>query len=157
MCNVDTLRKVIKRAKAVRGPDSGPGSLLWFTLLDYILYQSFRLYQHGHMEGKLETFKSFKQFQKERQRNKSYRSFLFCLCNYTGGLESTKMDEYFPGLRQQIDHRTNKQDSANLQMAQMNSQDPLLQRITGHLNLHQWLENQSTGSLILRMHCLPKG
>lgn len=113
MGNVDTLRKIVKGARAIRGPDSGPGSLFWFTLLDYIFYQAFQHYQHGQMESKLDDFKSFKQFQQARKKNKSYRAYLRLLSNYIGGLDSNKMDEYFPGLRQQVNRRCTSQTEAS--------------------------------------------
>ena len=32
MGNVDTVQKVVKNRKGVRGPDSGPGSPMWFDM-----------------------------------------------------------------------------------------------------------------------------
>ena len=61
MGNVDIVRKVLKKRMAVRGPDSGPGSLMWFVMFGYTLYNAFRLYQHGQLESQLDSFQSFKQ------------------------------------------------------------------------------------------------
>ena len=36
MGNVDTVRKVVKKTKTTRGPNSGPGSLMWYIIFDYI-------------------------------------------------------------------------------------------------------------------------
>ena len=47
MGNVDTVRKVVKNVKALHGPDSGPGSLMWYTIFDYIFYNSFRIFQYA--------------------------------------------------------------------------------------------------------------
>lgn len=41
MGNIDTFCNVLSRAMAKRGPNSGPGSLMWDCLLDYALYQGF--------------------------------------------------------------------------------------------------------------------
>ena len=68
MGNVDIVRKVLKKRKAVRGPNSGPGSLIWFELVGYTFYDAFRLYQHGQLEQSMQKFSSFKQFQKARQK-----------------------------------------------------------------------------------------
>ena len=38
MGNIDTVRKIVKKRKAVRGPDSGPGSLMISNIIDYALY-----------------------------------------------------------------------------------------------------------------------
>ena len=87
MGNVDTVRRIIREATAKRGRNSGPGSLYWFVLLDYILFQAFRHYQHGQMESKLDKFKSFKQYQQERKRISSYQMFLNKLKNSIIGLD----------------------------------------------------------------------
>ncbi|KAL7459526.1 hypothetical protein ACHAWC_011246 [Mediolabrus comicus] len=101
MGNVDTIRRVVKTARAIRGRDSGPGSLMWSVILDYILYQAFRVHQHGCLEHKVGSFKSFKQFQREKKRNKSYRAFLYQLMS---DLTPEEMSHYFPGLQAFIDH-----------------------------------------------------
>ena len=100
MGNVDTLWKVICGAVAKRGPDSGPGSLFWFVLMDYILFQAFRHYQHAEIERNLDRMVSFKQFQMERRRKVSYRCYLKKL---EEELKPLALEAYFPGLRQQID------------------------------------------------------
>ena len=100
MGNVDTLRHVIRGARAKRGPDSGPGSLLWFVLIDYVLYQAFRHYQHAQIEGKLDNFYSFKQLHNDRKKIVSYRAYLTKLLD---ALSPANLETYFPGIRQQID------------------------------------------------------
>ena len=72
MGNVDTIRQVIHEAMAKRGRDIGPGSLLWFVLLDYLLVQAFCHYQHAKVEHKLGKFVSMKQFQEARRKNNSF-------------------------------------------------------------------------------------
>ena len=100
MGNVDTLRHVIRGARAKRGPDSGPGSLLWFVLIDYVLYQAFCHYQHAQIEGKLDNFYSFKQLHNDRKKIVSYRAYLTKLLD---ALSPANLETYFPGIRQQID------------------------------------------------------
>ena len=100
MGNVDAIRRIIREAMAKRGRDSGPGCLLWFVLMDYLFVQAFCHYQHAQIEHRLGNFVSFKQFQMERKRTNSYRSFLKRLQKE---LTPSVVDAYFPGLRQQID------------------------------------------------------
>ena len=38
MGNVDTVRNMVKKKNAIRGPNSGPGYLMWYTVFDYIFY-----------------------------------------------------------------------------------------------------------------------
>ncbi len=97
MGNVDTVRNVVKEQMAKRGPDSGPGSLTWSNLLDYILYQAFRTYQHGQIESKLDTFVSFKQLQEHKFRSSSFSAYLWYLCD-RDSFNPSKMQEFFPGL-----------------------------------------------------------
>ena len=111
MGNVDIMRKVLEKRKAVRGPDSSPGSLMWFSLLGYTIYNAFRLYQHAQLERKLKEYKTFKQFQKARQLM-TYTSFLFklgvgpkCLCERA-------MVQYYPGLKEHLNHNHCVQDTA---------------------------------------------
>jgi len=47
MGNIDTIRNILLRAMAVQGPNGGPASLMWYFLLDYILYQGFHVYQYA--------------------------------------------------------------------------------------------------------------
>mmetsp|Transcript_15982 Transcript_15982/g.35779 ORF Transcript_15982/g.35779 Transcript_15982/m.35779 type:complete len:490 (+) Transcript_15982:2002-3471(+) len=100
MGNVDILRRVVKSARAVRGKDSKPGALFWFTLFDFIFYQAFRIYQHGKIEHKLESFHTFAQFRRERRRNNSFRAFLYELKKE---LSSQRLSKLFPGLKERID------------------------------------------------------
>ena len=79
MGNVDTVRKVVKGTKAVRGPDSGPGSLMWTTFIGYVLYQSFRIYQYAQLHTKLQQMSSLKQLQQEQKQIIMFRGFLFRL------------------------------------------------------------------------------
>ena len=101
MGNVDAVRRSVREAMAVRGPDSGPGSLLWFSLFDYILVQAHCHYQHAKIETALDRFSSFKQFKMERRRTNSYRSYLRKLLK---SLSPESIEDHFPGLRQRIDY-----------------------------------------------------
>ena len=67
MGNVDTVRQVVKNIKAVRGPDSGPGSLMWYTIFDYIFFNSFRIFQYAQLEKKLDRINTFKELQYQRK------------------------------------------------------------------------------------------
>jgi len=60
MGNVDTVRKVVKNRKAVRGPDSEPGSLMQFNMFDYTFNNGSRAYQHAMIEKKLDQITTFK-------------------------------------------------------------------------------------------------
>ena len=60
MSIVDIVRKVLKKRNAVRGPNSGPGSLIWFELFGYTLYTGFRLFQHEKLDQTIDEFESFK-------------------------------------------------------------------------------------------------
>ena len=89
MGNVDTVRRVVTTARAIRGRDSAPGSLYWYHLLDYILYQAFRVDQHTSIEGAMDSnlIKTHKQFVRTRKRNRSYRGYLYKLQNGLTGRE----------------------------------------------------------------------
>ena len=41
MVNVDSVRRIVQEAMAKRGRNSGPGSLLWFVLMNYLFFQTF--------------------------------------------------------------------------------------------------------------------
>ena len=103
MGNFDTIHKVVKFEKAVRGADSGPGSLLWYTLLDYVLYNAFCFFQISMMEKKLRCITSFKQLQKLKQKQLKFTAFLFKLCD-PGCFGEMMMKKFFRGLREMIDH-----------------------------------------------------
>ena len=78
MGNVDTVRKVAKKTKAIRGHNSGPGSLMWYTVFDYIFYNAFRIYQYTRLESKMGEITTVKQLHREKQKV-TFRSFLFKL------------------------------------------------------------------------------
>jgi hypothetical protein len=59
MGNVDTIRKVLQKDMAVRGPNSGPGSLMWYGLFDYVLYLTFKIFQYKQLEARLDKFCTF--------------------------------------------------------------------------------------------------
>ena len=107
MGNVDVVRKVLRRRRAWRGPDSGPGSLMWCVLLGYALYDAFRLYQHGQLEGQLDEIVSFKQFQKARQKICTFSKYLYKLAN-GGCFEEQHLAGFFPGLKEFINHGSKK-------------------------------------------------
>jgi hypothetical protein len=110
MGNVDTVRKVIRDAMPKHGSTCGPGSLLWFVLFDYILYNAFRHYQHGQVESKLDSFESFRQFQHTRTSQTSFRMCLRRLSKYDLGLNSSILDDYFPGRKEQVDRMKSGQE-----------------------------------------------
>ena len=106
MGNVDVVRKVLRRRRACRGPDSGPGSLIWCVMIGYALYNAFRLHQHVELEVQLDTLVSFKQFQKARQKI-TFTKFLYKLAN-GGFFDEKHMAGFFPGLKEFVDHGTKK-------------------------------------------------
>ena len=77
---VDLPRKVIKGKRAVRGPDSKPGSLMWLNMFGYILFQAWRKYQDSRLIHRLDEFKSFKELETARSNVISFNSFLYHLC-----------------------------------------------------------------------------
>ena len=110
MGNVDIVCKVMKKRNAVCGSDSGPGSLMWFELFGYALYNGFRLLQHGELDQKIDQFKTFKSFKKTRQK-RTFTSFLFKLANGECFNENTMVNS-FPGLREFINHGNTHAESA---------------------------------------------
>ena len=44
MGNVDTVRKVLGSHKVKRGSNTGPGSLQWYQLFNYICYNAWKVY-----------------------------------------------------------------------------------------------------------------
>merc|ERR1712232_193197 len=62
--------------------------------------QAFRIYQHGKIEDKLGSVKSFAQFRRERQRNNSFRAFLYALKKE---LSSSGLSKLFPDPEERID------------------------------------------------------
>ena len=101
MGNVDTVQKVVKNRKAVWGPDSGHGSLIWFNMFDYTFYNGLRTYQHAMIEKKLDQITTFKEFKKARQKV-TFTKFLYQLTNRDIFGDVT-MNAVFPGLRELID------------------------------------------------------
>ncbi len=108
MGNVDTIRNVLSRAMAVRGPNSGPGSLMWYLLLDYILYQGFRVYQYALLEKKMDHFITFKQLQKAKQAI-TFRSYLYHMSS-SNSFGEMVLQEYFPGLKENINRWSTVQE-----------------------------------------------
>ena len=96
MGNIDNVRKIVKKRRAVRGPDSGPGSLMIFNMFDYALYNGLRNWQHSVLESQVSLFTSFRQFQKARQKI-TYTKFLFKLLE-PSGFGILKCLRYYPGL-----------------------------------------------------------
>lgn len=73
MGNVDTVRGVIESAKPAHVA-LGPAAILWNTFLNYVLYNSFRLWQLDHVGvGGWETYTAYRE---ARKRSKTYRGFL---------------------------------------------------------------------------------
>ena len=103
MGNVDTVRKVLKKRKAVRGPDSKPGSLMWLGMFGYLDYNAFRLFQIADMEDMLDKFETFKEVQEWRQENITFTKYLF-LTSDENAFNEEVMRRYFPGLKEMINH-----------------------------------------------------
>ena len=82
MGGVDTVRKVVKGVKARRGSDCGPGSIFWYTIFDYLLYNAFRIYQFAKLEEKIRnnSIGNFRQLLKAKQRY-NFKAYLYSLSN----------------------------------------------------------------------------
>ena len=108
MGKIDTIRNVLSRAMAIRGPNSGPASLIWNVLLEYILYQDFCVYQYAQLENKLDQFTTFKQVQKVKQTI-TFGSYLYHMSD-SNSFGEMVLQEYFPGLKDNINCRSTVQD-----------------------------------------------
>ena len=98
---VDVLRKVIKSCRAKRGPDSGPGSLLWSVLVDFSLYEGMRLYQYTLLGSRVDNFATYFQLNKARQKTITYSAFIHLLSN-EDQLYEEAFERVFPGLIKQV-------------------------------------------------------
>ena len=69
MGNVDTVRKVLGLHKVKRGSNTGPGSLQWYQLFNYIMYNVWRLYSlnaiHKSKIDKINTWTQFRNCKKK--------------------------------------------------------------------------------------------
>eukprot|EP00984_Skeletonema_dohrnii_P032459 scaffold26691_cov108-Skeletonema_dohrnii-CCMP3373.AAC.1 len=103
MGNVDLVRKVIKSREAEYGSNSGPGSLMWFIMFGYSLFNGFRFHQHALIEPRLNTFTTFKQLQVARKRyGGTFEEYLMELG--TGDFFSLEaLRKFYPGLKEKID------------------------------------------------------
>ena len=103
MGNVDTVRKVLGLHKVKRGSNTGPGSLQWYQLFNYIAYNAWRVYLlHDIHKKKMHKIKTWTQFRNCKKKRQSFRCFLDLLsCRDSFGYN--KFDEYYPGLRQKLD------------------------------------------------------
>ena len=77
---VDLPQKVIKGKRAVRGPDSKPGSLMWLNMFGYILFQAWRKYQDSRIIHLLDGFKSFRELETSQANVITFNAFLYRLC-----------------------------------------------------------------------------
>ena len=105
MGNVDTVRRILCYHKVKRGRNSGPGSLVWYMIFNYILVNAYKTYMCkvlvDHMDSN--RLKSWQQLKMKRKRDISFRNFLDSLANRDQfGL--FMIDKVYPGLRQKIDH-----------------------------------------------------
>ena len=105
MGNVDTVRRLLCYHKVKRGRNSGPGSLVWYMIFNYILVNAYKTYMCkvlvDHMDSN--RLKSWQQLKMKRKRDISFRNFLDSLANRDQfGL--FMIDKVYPGLRQKIDH-----------------------------------------------------
>merc|ERR1712176_1122886 len=100
---VDLPRKVIKSKRAIRGPDSKPGSLMWLNMFGYILFQAWRKYQDSRLIHQLDDIKSFKALQTSRAGIISFNAFLYQLCEGDDKINADTMRLLYPGLGETID------------------------------------------------------
>ena len=106
---VDCLRKVVKSARAPRGRDVGPGSLLWLTIFDYILYQAFRIYQASKVARITTNATSYRQLEHERHKY-SYPHFLADLVD-RDGIRSSHFESVYPWLPLKICHKRSQNEA----------------------------------------------
>ena len=76
MGNVDIVRKTLGNHKTKRGSNTKPGFLSWYTIFQYVLYQTFRTYTYSLLENKLSKVTSFMQLQDKRKHVMSFKDFL---------------------------------------------------------------------------------
>ena len=101
MGNVDIVRKTLGNHKTKRGSNTKPGFLSWYTIFQYVLYQTFRTYTYSLLEKKLSKVTSFMQLQDRRKHVMSFKDFLsqisardsFCISEF---------EKYYPGLREKF-------------------------------------------------------
>jgi len=99
---VDTIRKVLMGVRvAKRGPNTKPGSMLWYSNFDYVLYNAFRTFQYALLEEKMDSFTSYQAMQKARQST-TFKDYCYGLSN-VAELHTDSMAKFFPGLRDMID------------------------------------------------------
>ena len=111
---VDIMRKVIKSCRAKRGPDSGPGSLMWSVLIDFSIYEAMRLYQYTLIGSKVDMFATYYQLNKARQKSITYAAFIHLLSN-EDQLYEEAFERIFPGLIKQVAPRGVPTDSDETQ------------------------------------------
>ena len=92
----------------VLGPNSGPASVMWYVLLEYILYQGFCVYQYAQLEKKLDHFTTFKQLQKAKQTI-TFRSYLYHMSNANSFGEMVLQKNF--SVKENINRRSTVQDT----------------------------------------------
>ena len=112
MGNVHIVRKTLGNHKTKRGSNTKPGFLSWYTIFQYVLYQTFRTYTYSLLEKKLSKVTSFMQLQDKRKHIMSFKDFLsqisardsFCISEF---------EKFYPGLREKFNQsmRSQKDDS----------------------------------------------
>ena len=58
MGNVDTIRKVLAFHKVKRGSNTGPGSMTFYVLFGYILYNAYCVYIYSMMKDDIDEMKT---------------------------------------------------------------------------------------------------
>lgn len=98
MGNVDLARKVINSSKQIYSR-ANPLTLIWGNLLNYCLYNGFRLYQLFLMKDRIDSLNTYKKYCTEKKAKCSYKEFLFAVFK---GMNTLKLEEHFPQLRQML-------------------------------------------------------
>ena len=112
MENIDTIRKTLGHHKTKRGPNTNPGFFTWYTLFQYMLYQTFRVYSYHLMENEMEKMKSFLRFQDKRKHIMSFKEFLNIL-SIRDSFCISEFDELYPGLKDKFNRKMNSPSAKN--------------------------------------------
>ena len=107
MGNVDTVRRLLTYHKVKRGSNTGPGSLIWYMIFNYILANAYRTYLCKLLldDFNNDKLKSWQQLKNKRKKYLSFRNYLDLL----GDRDSFGLfmiQKFYPGLHQKIDHNS---------------------------------------------------
>ena len=112
MGNIDVIRKTLGYHKTKRGSNTKPGFLTWYTIFQYLLYQTFCVYTYYLLEDKLNKFCSFRRFQDARKHIISFKEFLYTI-SLQDSFCISEFDDYYPGLKDKFNSKMRSVDLDN--------------------------------------------